>query len=248
MSALQAIGERLWIVDGPIVKDIWPFETRMVVAQLSDGSLWVESPVIVSYPTLQELVALGPVTHLLASTPRHVWRLGPWHELFPEAQTWAPPDTAVTLKPDFFSPSGRLTDSPEPDWAADFDQVLVAGSRFVDEVVYLHRPSRTLIVQDLIEVHRRYPSAVKNALVRLGGVGEPEGGTPLDIRVSFLDRKAARASLERVLSWDFDKLVIAHGPIFTSGVRQIVENAFAWAVRQRSQLPAIPAGLPVEAA
>ena len=45
------------------------------------------------------------------------------------------------------------------------------------------------------------------------------------------DRDAARASLRRILAWDFDKLVVAHGPIVTSGAREIVENAFSWLTR-----------------
>lgn len=49
-----------------------------------------------------------------------------------------------------------------------------------------------------------------NALYKLADVANP-GGVPVDIRFSFTDLKLARRSLEKLLSWAFDKLIIAHG-------------------------------------
>jgi hypothetical protein len=46
---------------------------------------------------------------------------------------------------------------------------------------------------------------------KLEGVTSPRGSVTLDIRLSFTHRDLARRSLEKLLSWDFDKLIIAHG-------------------------------------
>jgi hypothetical protein len=44
MADLSAFAENVWIVDGPNVRDMGiMFTTRMAVAKLSDGSLWVNS-------------------------------------------------------------------------------------------------------------------------------------------------------------------------------------------------------------
>ena len=81
--------KNVWIANGPDVRDMGVmFTTRMTIVKLSDGSLWLESPVSVSLETLKRITALGPVRYLVAATPRHVWRLEQWHSLFPEAQLW----------------------------------------------------------------------------------------------------------------------------------------------------------------
>lgn len=57
-----------------------------------------------------------------------------------------------------------------------------------------------------------------------------DGGTSVDIRAAFWNRRALRASVGRVLDWDFDQLVLAHGPQQTSGAKPFVERALAWAL------------------
>jgi hypothetical protein len=38
----------------------------------------------------------------------------------------------------------------------------------------------------------------------------------------------ARESLEKLLSWDFDKLIIAHGICIEKDAKPFVERAFQW--------------------
>jgi hypothetical protein len=57
-------------------------------------------------------------------------------------------------------------------------------------------------------------------------------GVPLDIRLTFTNRKLARRSLERLLSWGFDKLIIAHGPCVETDVKDFVGEAFWWLKRE----------------
>jgi hypothetical protein len=95
--------------------------------------------------------------------------------------------------------------------------------------LFLHRASRTLILDDLIQVHPSVKGKLlHNALFKLEGVAAPQGGVGLDIRLSFTQRDLARRSLEKLLSWDFDKLIIAHGSCIEKDAKQFVEQAFHW--------------------
>lgn len=232
MGRWTELGEGLVVVAGPVVRDTgMPFDTRMTVVTLSDGSLWVESPVPVSDDTLTRLTSIGPVRYLVSGTPRHVWRLDAWHELFPDAELWSARRTAVTLKRSTLPLTGVLGAVPPAGWVRDLDQVPIAGSRVIEEVCFFHRASRTLIVGDVVQVHEQRPGRFfGNALKRFGGVAAPDGGTSIDIRLSFWDRRALRASVRRVLDWDFAQVVLAHGPIVTRDARSFVERAFAWAL------------------
>jgi len=70
---IEEFAEDVWIVEGPNVRDLGVgFMTRMVVTRLSDGSLFVDSPVSVSFDTLKRVTALESVKYHVAATPRHV--------------------------------------------------------------------------------------------------------------------------------------------------------------------------------
>lgn len=230
MTDLPAFAENVWIVDGPNVRDMGViFTTRMTVVKLSDGYLWVNSPVSVPSETLKRITELGPVRFLVAATPRHVWRLAAWHTLFPEAHLWVPRPTPFTLKKGPLPYTEVLGDEPSQGWANDFDQLAFKGNPLIEEVIFFHKQSRTVVLDDLIQVHPIVPGApLRNALVKLGGVASPHGGVSLDIRLSFTNRDLARRSLGRLLSWDFDKLIIAHGPCIEKDAKAFVKRAFRW--------------------
>jgi len=230
MPELQPFAKNVWIVEGPNVRDMgFIFTTRMTLVRLSDGSMWVDSPVSVPSDTLQRIVELGPVRYLVAATPRHFWRLESWHALFPEAQLWSSRTTLLTLKKRPLPLTGVLGDGPPQAWAKDFDQLVLRGNPLLDEVLFFHKQSRTVILDDLIQIHAKVKGKpLRNALFKLGGVLAPHGGVGLDIRLSFTNRDLARRSLEKLLSWDFDKLIIAHGSCISENAKPFVERAFRW--------------------
>jgi len=157
----------------------------------------------------------------------HVWRLAEWHKIFPTAALWAPPQIPQQFKRISFT--GVLQDEPPKAWANDFDQLVFRGNCFIDEVYFRHKPSRTVIFGDFIQNHlpvKGHPFL--NTLLRFAGVTYPDGGVPIDIKWSFTNRDAARLSLRKLLAWDFDKLIIAHGVCVKSDARSFVQRAFRW--------------------
>ncbi|MBC5801026.1 MAG: DUF4336 domain-containing protein [Candidatus Eremiobacteraeota bacterium] len=187
--------------------------TRMIIVRLGDGSLWINSPVAVSSETLEIIQKMGPVRYLVAPTSLHAWRLRSWHAIFPEAQLCGPPKASH--------------DAGHRAWADDLDQVVFRGNVFVEEIEFLHKKSRTLIMADFIQNYvAEDGNVIGNASKRLGGV--LNGGVPLDIRMSFTHKKLARESLETMLTWDFDKLVVAHGNCVERDAKEFVERIFHW--------------------
>lgn len=227
-AQIQTFAEDLLIVDGPIAYDFGvPFSTRMIIAKLTDGSVWICDPIQVSTNTLNHIRTLGTVKYLVASTWRHVWRLKEGHRLFPEAELWSSRRIPRNCRELPFA--GRLADEQTKGWAKDFDQIVFQGNPFLDEVLFIHKKSGTLIVGDLIQNHatkKRQP--LRNALWKLAGVDNPHGGVPRDIRLTFTKRDQARQSLDQLLSLDFDKLIIGHGPCVEKDAKFVVKQAFHW--------------------
>lgn len=227
MATLEPLDGGLFLCDGPVVRDMGMyFDTRMSVVKLGDGSVWIASPVPVPFATLQDIAGIGPIRYLVSPTPRHFWRLGLWHGLFPEAELWASP---VTLKKGGLPLAGIIDGPRQGPWAGDLEHIMMRGSRLVNEVVFFHSASGTVLIEDVIQIHQPQPGRVlRNSLIALGGVGAPWGGTARDIRLTFRNKAAAKESAERILAWDFETLVVAHGPVIKHAARETVERAFAW--------------------
>ncbi|MCB0913207.1 MAG: DUF4336 domain-containing protein [Propionibacteriaceae bacterium] len=226
---LTALGENLFVVDGPSVRDMgMPFDTRMAVVRLHDGALWISSPVATSWDLLARITALGHVRYLVSPTPRHYWRLARWHTLFPDAELWSSPITPITLKKGDLPLAGVLGDPLPQAWTPDLEHV-VLGERLLHESVFYHAPSRTLLIEDVLQIHDPLPGhPLSTALFRAGGLMAPDGGVSRDIRLTFRDRDAARRSVRTILAWPFQTVVLAHGPIVTREAKALVAKAFDW--------------------
>jgi hypothetical protein len=201
----------------------------MTVLRLADGSLWVESPVPAPPGGLDALRALGEVRYLVSGTQKHTWRLAAWQPHFPAAQLWAPGKTSLSIAGASVAANDVLTDEPYEGWAPDVDQLVFRGSPFLKEVHFLHRRSGSAILGDVIQANPPLEGkALSNFAFRMLGIGSANGGVPRDIKLGLVQRSRARESLERMLSWDFDKLIVSHGECVTREAKAHVRSAFQW--------------------
>ena len=96
------------------------------------------------------------------------------------------------------------------------------GSFALTEVVFFHRRSRTALFADLIQnFPRDWFKGWRGFLARHGGIVAPNPGAPSDWRASFLNRRAARVSLDKVLAWPIERVLIAHGDLPTGMERPL---------------------------
>ncbi len=206
-----------------------PFATRMAVVELDNRELWVHSPIAPTSELQAAVEAVGTVRFLVAPNKIHSLGVGPWLERYPSAEVWVSP--RFRERHPGVSVDHVIGEEASRAWGGEIEAHCFAGSSFLDEVVFYHSRSRTLIVTDLIQRHDPAGESWFWRLVKSAvGVLGPSGGTALDLRSSFLDRAAARASAEALLRWDFDRVVIAHGACITEDARRTVEKALDWAL------------------
>lgn len=225
---LQAFGPSLYLADGPTVPFLTiPYPTRMVVVRLMDGSVWVWSPVALTPDLARAVEAIGPVRHIVSPNKIHHLFLKEWAERWPDARLYAPPGLAARKPALHFD--ADLDDVADSAWAAEIDQTIFRGSLAMEEVAFFHRPSRTAIFCDLVQRHD--PARMKGLrgmIMRLDGLVGESGSTPREWRASFLRRRPARAARARVLAWEPERLVIAHGACAEQNATQILTRALAW--------------------
>lgn len=236
LNTLKPMAPGIWTVDGPAVSLDAPFglrvqfPTRMTVVQLSGGGLWCHSPTAPEASLFAALDQLGPVEHLVSPNKLHYTHIAAWKQRYPHAVAWASPGVreraAKQHAPIVFD--ADLRDDPSSVWAEDLDQLRFRGSPVMEEFVFFHCASRTLILADLIENFEaaKLPTVLR-WIGRLGGVLDPDGKTPLDWRMTFY-KADARMCLARMLAWRPQQIILAHGRCYEQNGEAELRRAFRW--------------------
>jgi hypothetical protein len=215
---------QLWVADMRAARAGFEFGARMTVVRMPDGGLWLHSPVEPT-PALRGAVdGLGPVRFLVSPSRMHVAHLPQFAAAYPAARVFAAPNFKQELPG--VTTVVPLGDAPDPGWEGTLEQAVFRGSRLYDEVVFSHQPSGTLILTDLlfnIPPGRGWSTRLWAGL--LGILGRPSASRSFGLTIR--DRAAVRASLERILAWDWDRLVLAHGDVVESGGKAAFRRAFS---------------------
>ena len=237
LNTLKPFGPDIWVVDGGITHMSYfgskvPFPTRMAVVKLSNGGLWVWSPVEGGEDLFAQIEAIGPVAHIVSPNAIHYEHIPQWAERFPHARVWASPGVRNRSEKQgvVVAFDQDLLCAPPPDWSETIDQTIFKGSRVLEEVVFFHKPSGTLILADLIEnFEAEKLPLVYRLLAKVAGTLDPDGKAPLDLRMGYLGRKTvARKSLEVIRAWQPQRIIMAHGRCITSNGEAEIERAFRW--------------------
>ncbi len=229
MEHVKKISDGIWIVDGDEVP--WygmPYTTRASIVRLDNGDLWIHSPGKI-YPELRnEVDALGVVKFLVSPNKIHHLFLSDWKECYPNAILYASPGLREKRTDLLFDEN--LEDFPPQHWEKEIDQMIFRGSTAMQEVVFFHKSSRTLILTDLIEnFHPDHFTGFRKLLAKATGIVSPNGKTPLDWRMSFIfGKKQARLCLERMISWHPSNVIISHGECVFDGADQFLKKSFGW--------------------
>ena len=216
-------------MDGDNVRmfGVLPFTTRMTVIRLESEGLWLHSPVAPTPERRRAVDALGPVEYLIAPNKLHSLGIKPWKAHYPQAKVWASP--AFSMRHPDIVIDEVLTNGVETIWSSEITHCAVEGHAVLDEVVFLHKPSRTLIITDLIQKHKAASESwFWRGVKRLNGIWGKGGGVPRDVKLSIRDKAAFRRSLGTILEWDFENLILAHGHCLRGGAKEDVSHAFSW--------------------
>ncbi len=215
--SLRQIGPGVHIVERPQRFFGLEIGARMTVLQVSDGLL-VHSPVDVDPKVLN---SLGAPRWVLAPNKLHHLYAGPWIEAGLEG--WAAPGLPHK-RPDL-SFAGVVQTGTHP-FGPDVEVLALSCFSLSNEVVLFHKPSRTLVVSDLVfNFSPTAPWLTRAAM--WCSCAYPGCRASLLERVG-MKRAVAREELRTVLGFGFERIVMAHGEVITSDARQIFAHAYRW--------------------
>jgi hypothetical protein len=219
---MTPLADGVWHDSAPVRIVGMPLSATMAVLRLDAGGLLLYSPLAMTDERRTAVDKLGAVTDLYApNTYHHTW-IGEWATAFPSARLHAPPGLAKKrrdLRIDRVHGVGRID--------AAVDEHRIDGFR-LQESVLLHRPSRTLVVADLVHNIGRPGHAWTRIYTTLMGFYGRVALSRAIRWLGFSDRRAARRSLEALLAQPFNRLIVGHGTPLDGGARDALAGAYRW--------------------
>lgn len=233
LDVLKPVADGVWIVDsGPLTVMGQPLPLRMTVIRLAGGDMWLHSPTRFDARLRREIEGHGPIRHLVAPNSAHWVFLDEWQRACPEATLWTAP--GLRERPQARQAGLRFDRdlghfSPEA-WADEIEQVIVQGGAGFREVDFFHRPTRTLVLTDLVvnlEADKLPPLARR--LAALVGTLGPNGRAPIYLRlVVKLRRKEAAAAARRLAGFQPERVIFAHGRWFEDDGAARMRRSLDW--------------------
>lgn len=222
-DALRPLAVDLWTVDGALASGPLRLPSRMTVLRAAER-LWIYSPCTISDALAEHLATLGTVAGIVAPNGYHQLFAAAAAARFDGAARFRSP--ALTHKTGLEGwqtlPNGALAES-----GGDIEALTIQGVPTIAETVLLHRPSRSLVVADLMFNVSSAPFVTRWLLRSTDSYGRPAVSRLW--RWKTRDSAALGGSLETLARWDLDRIVVAHGDVIETGGRV----AFAAALRHR---------------
>lgn len=194
----------------------------------------------------------GDIKYIIAPDLQHHLHITSWKDAYPDAQVigpeglWEKRQKVNAFKDTPFEFVYKKDGSPRTisqEFDAEFESEYVHGhgSR---ELVFLHKPSRTVIEADLLfnlpateQYSKTDEGSTANFATRmvmpLLAVKTPSiGHRRFAWYILANDRAAFTASVRRIIRWDFDRIIPCHGDVVESGGKGVFQDVFAWFLKE----------------
>ncbi len=224
MSALTAIvDDKIWTLDRPVWFSGIRQRARTTVVRLEDGSLLLHSPAPPTDALVEQLAALGPVRWLLVPNCFHHLGTPAAAARFPEAQVVGPASAlrrnkALRLHMD-------IRDAAFGERVPELEALPLMGVPFLDETVFYHRPTQTLLGTDIVVCAGAKDHWTCRIAARITGFYE-RLRVPPDVRMSTMDKTAAARSIRAMLERPAQRLIVGHADIIEEGCGERLAQAW----------------------
>ncbi len=221
---LKEIDRDIWVAEAPFKYFGLSVGTRMTVIRLNNGELAVISPIPVDSAVNHQLDELGTVSHIIAPNVYHYLFAADFKALYPKAIFWATPALKVK-KPEL--PIDRIINDDADSLPSDLQYLLFDGLKTIDfngfnllnELVFFHPKSRTLLLTDAaFNFNDSYPLITQFA-ARVIGSYKNLSPSLLE-KVASKEKTKVKLAVQKILRWDFERVIMAHGSIIESQGKQ----------------------------
>lgn len=221
---INFVDDGIFVVEGRWKRSA--FERKMTVFRLSSGDVAVHSAIAMDEAGMAALEAIGHLSWILVPNSLHCSDASWYGERYPSARVLVPAAKRAML----FEKLRRIDGSLDEDWPesllGELAIVPLRGTR-IGEIALVHLPSRTLVLTDAVFNYRgKDLPFVARTFMRANRAYGRFG--PSRIFTSFVidDRGAFLGSIDQLLEYDFDRVIMSHGRILSTGGKSAIRDAF----------------------
>jgi hypothetical protein len=229
---LRAITTDLWVAEQLLKYFGLEIGTRMTVIRLSQDQLVIIAPIQLQDEMIDQLNQLGNVSDIIAPNLYHHLFLGQFKQRYPDATVWAT-SGLQDKRPDLLIDQilGDRTiqsfSGLEAAQVTGFNTFDIKGYMPLNEWVFFHAKSRTLIITDLAFHFDRQSSPSAQLISKVLG-GYQELRPSLLEKIATRDKEQVRQSLQPIFAWDFERVIMAHGSIIEQDGKRQFQRGYEW--------------------
>lgn len=219
---------QIWIHEYPVRYAGLDLFGRVTVIRLAGGELLIHDPCHMDAALKQELDGLGTVRYIVAPGSYHHLFVPAFQAYYPAAETFVCPGLE-RKRPDIAF-DWILGNRPDSRWGGVLEQVVVQGTKYMWEVAFFHKPSRTLILVDLLEnigddYRHRAGWQLKFWWKLVFRMWNRPKAAP-EYQMGWGRREVVRRALDRILAWDAERVILAHGELIEGDVSTVLRAAW----------------------
>lgn len=227
---LREIDSNIWVAEQPLRYLGLSIGARMTVLRLDNRKLAVISPIQVSDTIASQIGELGTVQHIIAPNLYHYSSIASFKALYPNAIVWAVPGLQAK-RPEL--PINKIIERDVRSLWNGLEHVFLDGFRTLglggfdsfNECVFFHSESRTLILTDAaVHFDESFPVLTQLASRVLGGY-KRLSPTLLE-RMATTEKESVRKSVEKILGWDFERVMMAHGSVIEQNGKEKFKQGY----------------------
>lgn len=219
MLKLIKLDENIWYSDQILSNGLISFGIRMVVVKLSSGGLLLHSPIDLDASLIDELRIKGEVKYIIAPNFFHHVYAKAAKDLYPNAQLFISYGLERKIKDlEYYA----FLSEEEQRWSNDLDLICIQGMPKLNEFVFYHKSTSTLICSDFVFNIQKETNFCMKLLWKFAGTYKNFGQSRI-WRFMVQDKEQMIKSVKRVLNWDFKRIVMAHGEIIDFTNDQLLE-------------------------
>lgn len=224
----EYIKDQIWILEYPVRFGGMDLFGRTTIIKLKNNDLIIHDPCKIDYSVKKEIDAIGKVEYIVAPGNYHHLFVADFQQQYPDAETFLCPGLE-RKRPDIKF-EWVLGNQPDQRWANTIDQVVVQGTKFIWEVPFFHKPSKTLILVDLLEnIGDDYTHTAGLYLrfwwkVIFKMWNNPKAAP--EYQMGWGDKEVVRKGLKRIIGWDAQRVILAHGECIEGNVNNVLRSAW----------------------
>ncbi|MDH5230226.1 MAG: DUF4336 domain-containing protein [Gammaproteobacteria bacterium] len=214
----------LWVYDEPLSSLGVQFGNRTTIVKLDNNKLLLHSPGRLGDKLKNTLASLGTVNYIVAPNRFHSLFFDAYPNEYPQVEIFMAP--GLDKKRRNVPCSGILDNAAHPAWASHLQQCLIQGMPIFNEVVFFHQASKTLILTDLI-LNMQPPYGIMNHIHLM--MHKAKNGFSFSRILAWMIRNEKRFShsIQTMLQWDFERVIVSHGEIVESGGKALLKKTFS---------------------